>query len=905
MKVHGLILGLLLPLPLFAQQQYYGTRLSSLSLSAPESQEDLQVIPLHPGDTLTRENVRDSIRALYETGHYGSIEVDAIPAPDGGTALTFRVRPNFFFSTFRLDPEDLADRPLSAYFRLPFGEKFSTSAVDRIVQDATGLLKAEGYFQASIAPMFEWDEVNHLVFVTLKATAGAKAKVGTVRIRGGEETFPDMELSRSFDLKPGDDFSTSKLDKAVAEVRSKFADLRFVNTQVNSETVYNEANNTVDLDITVQPGQFVLVQTRPIEISKKKLSELVPVYEESSVDPDLIEEGRVQIERYLQQEGYFDATVQSQTITVDPTLENAIQIIYTIMRGVKHDITAVQIEGNQYFETEKIRERIKTKKRELFSHGVFSPEILDEDRRTIEAMYRNAGFEGTVVTATTEDLGHAIIVTFQIQEGTQLLIDSVVLKGNTEIPEQELRSAISLADGDFYSPGVVDQARAVLTHFYYSRGYADVRIERMVDRVGRGMRVTFQIAEGQAFNIGEIFVEGNDLTRDKIIRRNSRLEPYKPYNPENILEAQQRLYATGLFTRVEIVPLDQGLPGIRNVLIQVEDAKPILLTYGAGYHEFERARGSFEISHNNLWGLNRSIGLRVRGSSREDLAQLTFKEPRLFNHAIDGFLSAFAEHTDQPSYTANRIDFSGQILKALTPQRNFLATAGYQTVNLQDIRVNIHANSLPAERGIISIARIGASYIDDHRNNALNPTSGTFSTTTFQVAARPLGSEINFTSLYNQYSTYTPMRSAVLATSVRFGWNQPFGSTTLSGLPPTERYFAGGSTTLRGFGFDEAQPSGGNVLTLGNIEYRFPMRRVPTKILRENLWGALFYDTGNVFPGIGDISLTNLTHTAGFGFRYLTPLGPVRLDFGINLRPHVNGLDEKRLHVFFTLGNPF
>jgi outer membrane protein insertion porin family len=901
MKVQGLILGVLLPV--FAQQQYYGTRLSSLALSGSDSQADLQVIPLHPGDILTPENVRDAIQALYQTGHYGPIEVDASPAPDGGTALTFRVRPNFFFSTFRLDPEDLLERPLSGYLRLPFGEKFSNSAVDRVVQETTELLKSEGYFQATITPMFDWDEMNRLVFVTLNATTEPKAKVGTVTLTGGEETFPDMELSKSFSVKMGDDFSAAKLDKAVAEIRSKFAELRFVNTRVNVQTSYRETTHTVDLDITVQPGQFVLVQTRPFEISKKKLTELVPVFEEAAVDADLVEEGRVQIERYMQQEGYFDATVQSEVITVDPSLGNAIQIIYTIMRGTKHDVASVRIEGNQHFDFEDIRDRIKTRKRELFSHGVYSADILEEDRNTIEAMYRNAGFEGTVVTATAEDVGHEIIVTIQIKEGKQLIIDSITIRGNTQIPEQELRAAVLLTQGEFYTPAVVDQARAALTHFYYLRGYGDARVEKMIERTGpdSGVRVTFLITEGQPSRLGEILVEGNTLTRDKVIRRNSRLESYKPYNPEDILEAQQRLYATGLFSRVEIVALDQGLPGIRNVLIQVEDAKPILLTYGIGYHEFERARGAFEVTHSNLWGLNRSISFRVRGSRREDLAQATFKEPRLFNYAIDGFLSAFLEHTEQPSYTANRIDFSGQILKVITPQKNLLFSAGYQTVNLQDIRVNPHANSLPAERGIISIARLTASFINDRRDQLLNPTKGTFSTTTFQIAAQALGSEINFTSLYNQYSVFTPLRSGVLATSVRFGWNQPFGSTTLSGLPPTERYFAGGSTTLRGFGFDEAQPSGGNVLTLGNIEYRVPLRRAPIK----NLWGALFYDTGNVFPGISDISLTNLTHTAGFGFRYQTPLGPIRLDFGINLRPHVNGLDEKRLHVFFTLGNPF
>jgi outer membrane protein insertion porin family len=903
MKVSGLILGLLLPWFAQAQQPYYGTRLDTLSLSGSESQADIQALPIKPGDILSPENVRAAIEALYQTGRYSYVEVDATRAPDGGAALTFHVRPNFFFSTIRLDPENLLERSLSGYLRMPFGEKLSTSVVDRLVQDTTELLKSEGYFQANVTAAYDFDEEAHLVFVTLNATSGARAKVGHVNLHGGEETFPHMELASTFDLKPGYDFSTTKLDKAISDIRSKFVELRFVNTRINVSQEHKSATNTVDLDVAVQPGQFVLVQTKGFDISRKKLRELVPVFEEGAVDPDLIEEGRVQIGRYMQQEGYFDAMVTADSITVDPTLGNAIQIIYTIAPGTKHEIGDVRIEGNQYFTVEEIRRRMKTRKGELLNRGMFSADILEEDRRTIEAIYRNAGFEGTVVTATPEDVGHVITVVVRIQEGRQLPIDLVTITGNRQISDTELRAVLRLKEGDTYTASAVDQDRAALTQLYYSHGFAEARVERMAEQVasGDGVRISFEITEGQPSRLGSILVAGNTITKDKVIRRNSRLEPYTPYDPEAILEAQQRLYATGLFSRVEIVTLDQGQSGTRNVLIQVEDAKPILLTYGVGYQEWEHARGTFEVSHNNLFGLNRGISVRLRGSSRERLAQATYKEPRFFNHEIDGFVSAFVEHSERPSYTASRNDFSIQTLKAFTPQRNFLITAGYQTVDLVDIRVNPHANTLSAERGIIQIARIGTTFINDRRDDPLNPTTGTFSTTTFQVASRAYGSEINFTSLYNQYSVYTPLQSGVFASSLRFGWNQPFGMTKNTGLPPTERYFAGGSTTLRGFGFDKVQPLGGNVMAIANLEYRVPLRGLPL----EGLGGAAFYDTGNVYPRIGDVHLSNLTHTVGFGFRYQTPLGPVRLDVGINLKPDVNGFEEKRVHVFFTLGNPF
>jgi outer membrane protein insertion porin family len=912
MKVQVLILVVLLPFIGYAQQ-YYGTRVGSLRLSGTDSQADLQVLPIHSGELITAENIRSSIQALFNTGHYRYVEVNASPAADGSTDLTFEVRPNFFFSTIRLEPENLLERSLSSYFRLPYGEKFSTSAIDKLVEDTTELLKSEGYYAAAITPQYYLEESTHLAFVTLMVAPGMKAKVGTVRVHGGEQTFSQKELLDAFNLKSGGEYSASRADKGLTSVRAKFTDLGFLNTKVTQDRSYNKTTNTVDININIEPGQFTLVETPGFKIPKKTLRELVPVFDEGAVDPDLIEEGRVQILRHMQQEGYFDAVVGSEMVSAAP-LENAVQINYPVQPGTKHEVLSVAIEGNRYFTTDDIRKRIKVRKAELLNPSVFSTDALNQDVQTIEGMYRNAGFDETTVKGGYEEVDHAINITIEIDEGKRRAIDFITILGTSAVPEQEVRKAISMKEGDIYTPVAVDQARAAVTQYYYKRGYADVRVEDSVERVesNNGVRVTFQIAEGEPYEIGSIVVAGNTLTKEKIIHRNSRLYSHTPYDPEAVLEGQQRLYATGLFSRVDIVTLNEARPGRRDLLIQVEDAKPILLTYGIGFQEYERLRGTVEISHNNLFGLDRSLSLRLRGSVRERLAQSTFKEPRLFNHDIDGFASAFVEHTEQPSYTANRVDFSLQALKRFSPVQNLVTSMGYQVVNLADIRVNPLAAKLPTERGIFHIARVGTSYIQDRRDDPLNPSKGSFNTTTFQIASHLLGSQLNFTSIYNMYSAYTAVPRGILATSFRFGWNHPFGGTTA--LPPTERYFAGGSTTLRGFAYNDVVPEGGYAMTIGNIEYRTPLSRFPIK----GLGGALFYDTGNVFPSLSSIHLSQFTHTAGFGLRYQTPLGPVRVDVGINLDPKLRIQDpntlkpgqglyrrEDRFKVFFTLANPF
>src|SRR5688572_2651283 len=383
MKVQALICVLLLTCSAYAGPQHYGNQIASLTLSGADSQDDLQLTNLRAGDSITPENIRAAIQALYGTGRYSTIEVDADPAPGGGTSLTFRVRPHYFFSTFRMVPAGLLERSLSSYTRLPIGEKFSESTVARIAEEATELLKSEGYFEANIVALPEFDQATRLVSVTFNVESGPKSKVGEIRIQGGEQTFPPEDLLDEFDFESGDDFSATRLEGGVSSIREQFTELGFLNTRVVANQAYSSTTQAVDLSVAVEPGQFTLVETRGYDIPADDLRELVPVFEEGTVDSDLVEEGRVGIDRYLREEGYFEAVVTSEVI--EAPLDNAIQINYTIVPGVRHTIQDIRITGNTVFTTDEIRERVRVREGRLFDRGAFSPDLLNEDVRTVEA----------------------------------------------------------------------------------------------------------------------------------------------------------------------------------------------------------------------------------------------------------------------------------------------------------------------------------------------------------------------------------------------------------------------------------------------------------------------------------------------------------------------------------------
>ena len=911
MLIRRLLMLLLLPALGYGQGSHYGTTAAAIHLSENADPADLDRVPIKSGDVIQPENVRAAIQALFDTGHYRTVEVDAVSTGDG-TRLTFKVTPHYFFSTFRLLPENLLDRPLSTLIRLPVGQKFSEARVQEITEQTRQILEDAGYFDLTLTATPGPDNDLRLRTIDLNATAGPKARIGGITIQGAEAIFPPDELLSVFDVSPGDPYSGPEIDKGLSAIEQKFLDSNVLNTKVAASRDYDPATNMVNLRVTVTPGQGTVVSvinTGKDQISEDEIRKLLPLFEEGSFDPDLIREGRARVIEYLQQKGYFEAIVEGPEVT-PPSPGNPARIVFSINPGERHRVKSVRFNGNTVFSSEQLQQRIKVQPGGFLNRGLFSDELVAADVVTIQSMYRRAGFEAAFVEAHNEDSSqHEIDIVFEIIENTQYRIERLVFIGNDTIAEADLRAAIMLKEGDFYSPAVAEDQRTVLTRLYYRKGYPDVRVEARTDRNPEtGSRiVTYQIVEGRKYNIGEILVVGNTRTAAKFIRRTSGLNEFTPFDLEKILEAQQKLYATGLFRHVEIVPLDRDTGETRTVLIQIEEAKHIVVTPGVGVKEYAGPRATLDISHNNILGGNRSLTMRIRWGVHERQFQTTYHEPRLLNReSLDGFGTFTVETRNQPSFETSGVELALQVRKRLSVSRNFLLTASYQTVDLEDIKVNPIVRRFPDEEGVIQIARLGASFVSDDRDDAVDPKRGTFSTTTFQIASRVWGSEVNFVSLFNQSTFQSQSGVGVLALSSRIGWKIPYGVT--DELPITERYFAGGSTTLRGFGLDEAgPPGGGQLLTVGNLEYRVPIKSFSIG----DLGGVVFYDAGNVFERPSDFSLRNITHSAGPGLRFKTPLGPVRFDVGFNLRPKTRineegvPVREGRTHFVFTLGHIF
>jgi outer membrane protein insertion porin family len=565
-----------------------------------------------------------------------------------------------------------------------------------------------------------------------------------------------------------------------------------------------------------------------------------------------------------------------------------------------------------------------------------------------------------------------VAVRFLVSEGPQTTVGTLTIQGGKALPEPRLANLLTLSSGKpFYRPQL-DADRASIERAYRGEGFQDVRVvpEATVAEDGRRVDIRWVIREGVQTTIDHVLVTGNERTSDELIRRESALEPGQPLGEDALIESQRRLATLGLFRRVRVVELPHGARSSHDVLIEVEEAPTTSISEGGGLEAMRRLRpdaegnaeaqfevaprGFFEVTRRNLWGKNRSLSLFSRVSFRprdpavdstdptdqggygfnEYRVVGTYREPRPFNRPGDAQLTGFFEQAVRASFNFNRRGGRAEYARRF---RNLLGVSGryaFDYTKLFDEKIR------PEDRLLVDrlfpqvrLSTLTGSILRDSRNDVLDPERGSVIGIDGTLAPRLIGSEVGFARTFVQGFVYRRFPGAgrmVVAAGARIGLAVGFERTVerrdsngkpvlgpdgevvvdvVRDLPASERFFAGGDNTVRGFVLDQLGtedtlndqgfPTGGNGLAVFNLELRAPYWK--------GLGTVVFLDAGNVFRRASDLSFAELRPAAGFGFRYRSPLGPLRIDLGFNLDRHdlPNGTRERGSVLHISLGQAF
>jgi outer membrane protein assembly complex protein YaeT len=889
-------------------------------------EENPAEIPARPGSAYSSEIVRDTLRQLYRTGRYADVRAEAADAA-GGVRLDFVVRQNFYIDRVRI--AGLVEPPTQAQalasLRLGLGQTFRESLLAEAIGHLRATLAEEGLYQAHIEHELEPVASTRQMNIMLRVTPGPRARLGGITVQNATG-FPDAELLRRSKLRPGQRVTASRLERGAERLRKYLVKRGFLAARVNVRRgEHDPATNTLPLALEASAGARVRAEVTGVRISKGDLHKLLPIYQEGTVDEDLLQEGRRNIRDYLERDGYFDAQVRYE-IGEDPERKQQV-ITYRVERGPRRRLREIAFEGNRYFSDELLRDRLRILPGGFLARGRFSQRLLRDDEEAIRELYFANGFREVRVTSEVQESRGGkegdLFVRFRIEEGPQTRVAELRIEGNRAFStEYLLDQAVDSEPGQPFSEFNVAGDRDNVLALYLNEGFPEARFDWEVQDAGEPHRVrlTYRIHEGTQVRIAQVLLSGHEFTRPAVIRREVQLAPEEPLREGDIVETQRRLYNLGVFSRVAIAPQNpEGRDPNKTVVVQVEEAKRYTIAYGFGI-EVQRLgsagddpvsgevraspRGLFEVTRANFAGRAHTVAFKTRVSTLQSRALLSYTAPGILPRpTLNLLLTGLADRTrDVRTFTSTRYEASGLLEQRLSPFSSFLYRYTYRRVLVDPDSLRVSPDQIPLFSQPTKISAFGVTWIRDRRDNPADASRGNFNTLDFSLAARALGSSATFLRFFAQNSTFHPLgrRGVVFARSARIGIEEPLRESVATDVPLPERFFAGGGNSLRGFGLNQAGPRdpntgfpiGGLAMLVFNQELRFPMR---LPFVRGNLGGALFYDVGNVYERTNRISfrksppsltdLNYLSHTVGVGFRYATPIGPVRLDLGYLLNP--------------------
>ena len=908
--------------------------------NVPESTPPL---PLQAGKLFDFASERESLRKLYFTGDYADIRVTASPIA-GGLRVDFVVRRNYFNNIVRIDglKEPPSEPAAIAALRLGLGEPFRESALREAVERLQETLRADGLYLAKIT----WDLTPHQdtrqMDILVHVDSGLRARVGDLQIQN-QTPFTDGEILRRSKISSNKELTAARLSRGSQRLKKYLVNQGYLGAgALITPGTYDPASNRVPLKFEVTAGPRVRIDLSGARLSKGKLRKLLPIYAEGAVDEDLLQEGRRNIRDYLQREGYFDADVQVNSHTDAQTGERV--IAYEISRGDRFRLAGVSFEGNKYFGKDLLTGRLQLQPASFASSGRFSQKMVRDDADSIKAMYVSNGFRDVQVTSAVDNDYHGkkgnLFVSFRIVEGPQTLVASLQIEGSHSISKDALYAVVGSTPGQPYSEADIASDRNNILAMYYNEGFPEAHFREEVTPGDSPtlVRLVYHITEGGRIDVAKVLLTGYQFTRPGIIARQVQIEPGGPLREGDVVDTQRRLYNLGLFSRVTIAAQNpNGTDPEKTMVVDVQEGKRYTVGYGGGFEVQEIAascnnpnpescnpnatqvaaspRGIFEIARSNMFGRTQTLSFKGRVSTLQYRAVLSYTAENFLNNKnLSWQVTGFADKSqDINTFTSTRYEGAFQVAEKLSSSSSLVYRYFYRRVRASNIKVAL--DEIPLLSQPTLVAGFGITYARDRRDNPADAKHGTFNTVDLSDALEAVGSSASFFRGFFQNSSFHSFgRAFVFARSVRFGVEKNLGDTvepgdpsclstttvTCTTIPLPERFFAGGGTSLRGFGLNQAGPRdpttgfpvGGLAVLAFNQELRFPMK---LPIIGNRLGGTVFYDAGNVYTDVEHISfawkppannnLSYFSHTVGFGVRYPTPVGPVRVDFGYQLNP--------------------
>jgi outer membrane protein assembly complex protein YaeT len=700
---------------------------------------------------------------------------------------------------------------------------------------------------------------------------------------------------------------------------------------------YDAERRRVRPNLVISPGPKIKLEGVEAKVSHGALEKNIPVFQEHAVNNDLLAEGKRNLSEYFQGKGYYDVDVD---IRSTPPANDLQTIDYVISQGPRYKLIHLSFKGNHYFRDDVLRERMFMAPASLLTmrHGRYSEAFRRKDEENITDLYRSNGFRDvkvhTVVDRNYQGKAGQVGVTVEIDEGAQWIVGEVALNGMNQFRPEDVAGRLASAAGQPFSEASLAVDRNAVLTYYYERGFPNVNFQAAWQPGGapHHVNITYTVTEGDRKYVRKVLTSGARITRESMVDKIITLKPGDPLSPVEQADIQKRLYDLGIFARVDTALQDpDGDTDTKYVLYNLEEANRYILALGAGTQVARfgtpsssslsspgGATGvspqvSMDLTRLNFRGVGQSIALHGLLSTLEQRGSINYLIPRFLdvpNRNLT-FTVLYDNSLDVRTFASRREEGSVQLSQTFSKSFSGSLLFDYRRVSVSSIVIPVLL--IPQLLQPVRIGMFSANFTEDRRDDKADAHHGIYNTADIGLAGKFFGSQRSFGRILLRNATYHRLpRNMVLARQTQFGVIAPFaapaGLSVQESVPLPERFFGGGADSLRAFPYNQAGPRdtgkalvpgspssqptgfplGGNALFFNNIELRFPF-------IGPNIQGVLFHDMGNVFSSVGNISFRSsqknlqdfdyTVHAAGFGIRYRTPVGPIRLDLAYSINP--------------------
>ncbi len=892
-----------------------GEKIETTLTSAPSLPEPDIVALLLTGRTLDKIQGSEAAVAREQALSYlaGSVGGQLTGSLERATGLSqVRIEPNLIANESNPGARLTVGQDLTKDFRFIYSMNLANSSDQIYVAeyDVTRRFLARGIRQNDNTYRFE--ARHDLQFggqAPPRPAAKTGRRVGEILFHG-EKIFPDKQLADRFKIKPGKPFDFFEVRRGLDRLNHFYAGNGYLEARIQLKR--QERGATVDLSLDIRAGPKVEFVFEGWDVAKAVRKRVTGIWRDGVFDTQRADEAGTEIRVALIRRDYLSANVTHSITQPEPRTK---RVLFDIQPGVRFQNVKLVFSGAAGIRPELLADQIERRKLQAALYA--DPNRVTE---TLTSHYRERGYFNAKVELPRLELdparrtGQVII---PIDEGPRFQAGSIRFAGNQAYSRAELETAIPLSAGKPFEPALQEQSVANLQDLYARKGYTAALIEPSLqaDREKGVVDIEFRITENGQRVVAGIEVKGNSAVSANLAGSQLELTPGSPLDLSALSRSRRNLYTLGAFQVVEI-DREEKSPGPRQpdstvpvqLNVQLREVRPFEVKYG-GYYDTERGPGGIlDITNRNSLGNARVLGLRARYDSDLREARLYFSQPLLRRLPLRTVATTFTRREIQPAFITDRVGVTAQ--QEVQLWRNYILNYGYRLERVHTFEKE--PDPIIPFDVTLRVAPLTASFTRETRDDILDASRGSLFSHSVEWAPGQLGSQLHFLRYFGQYFKYIPLSRPseipwsggvqksrlVYAGAVRAGLGGGLGGQD---LVPSERFFSGGGTSIRGFRQDgigplgfRGNPVGGNAVLVLNNEIRFPLASI--------FDGVGFFDLGNVYPKAGDLSLGDVRKAAGAGLRIRTPYFLLRFDYGIKLGRKPG---ESFGQFFFSIGQAF